>query len=198
MIAGLVPRRRARAQTPDDPHELPLRSVLARGTIHRMFHHSAHTLQDKFVGYPETFIEPPLGCLRQRTIRHASLQGRRPPVHPLSHRLPAGDQSVLADRSIAVQYHAHADPKLARPDHTSSGPPTNPAWTSRAGRLCSPLSQRLGRPIVAERVTIGPSPYPGAMGVEAANNFTNTIITHQAAASNFALPPTESAASGVR
>ena len=26
-----------------------------------MFHHSAHTLQDKFVGYPDTFIEPPLG-----------------------------------------------------------------------------------------------------------------------------------------
>ena len=32
-----------------------------RGRIHRMFHHVAHTVQDKFVGYPDTFVEPPLG-----------------------------------------------------------------------------------------------------------------------------------------
>ena len=31
------------------------------GFFHRMFHHSAHTLHDKLIGYPETFIEPPLG-----------------------------------------------------------------------------------------------------------------------------------------
>jgi hypothetical protein len=58
--------------------------------------------------------------------------------------------------------------------------------------------ERLGRPIIAERVTIGPSPYPGAMGIEAANNFTNTIVRSQTAAANFPLSPTESASTGVR
>jgi hypothetical protein len=57
---------------------------------------------------------------------------------------------------------------------------------------------KLGRPIVAERVTIGPSPSPGAMGVEAANNFANIVIRSQAASANFPLTPTESSSIGVR
>ena len=32
-----------------------------RGRLHRMFHHTAHTVQDKLIGYPENFAEPPLG-----------------------------------------------------------------------------------------------------------------------------------------
>src|SRR4051812_17683954 len=32
-----------------------------RGPLHRFFHHTAHTLEDKFIGYPDTFMEPPLG-----------------------------------------------------------------------------------------------------------------------------------------
>ena len=48
------------AQAPAEPASAqPLCS--RRGRIHRMFHHVGHTAQDKFVGYPETFIEPPLG-----------------------------------------------------------------------------------------------------------------------------------------
>ena len=58
-----------------------------RGPLHRMFHHSAHTLQDKFIGYPETFVEPPLGLLRQRAIRGAGRQGRTASVHALPHAI---------------------------------------------------------------------------------------------------------------
>ena len=32
-----------------------------RGRLHRMFHHTAHTLEDDFIGHPDAFIEPPLG-----------------------------------------------------------------------------------------------------------------------------------------
>ena len=49
-----------RGQTPVDPADA--RPVCSRrGRIHRAFHHVAHTAEDKFVGYPETFIEPRLG-----------------------------------------------------------------------------------------------------------------------------------------
>jgi hypothetical protein len=51
---------------------------------------------------------------------------------------------------------------------------------------------------MAERVVIGPSPYPGAMGVEAASQATNTIFRNQSGAQTFPLPPTESASMGVR
>jgi len=57
--------------------------------------------------------------------------------------------------------------------------------------------QKAGQPLLASRVVIAPSPYPGAMGVEAVNNFTNTVGRGQAAAASFPLSPTESAATGV-
>ena len=45
---------------------------------------------------------------------------------------------------------------------------------------------------------IGPSPYPGAMGVEAVNNSGNTILRNaRCRAAMFPLPPTETAATGV-
>src|SRR5262249_42938993 len=37
-----------------------------RGRVHRMFHHTAHTLVDDFFGYPDTFIEPRLGAYINR------------------------------------------------------------------------------------------------------------------------------------
>ncbi len=48
--------------------------------------------------------------------------------------------------------------------------------------------QTAGRPIVPERVVIGPSPYPGAMGAETGNNF-NTLLTRSQQAA-LAYPPT--------
>jgi hypothetical protein len=48
--------------------------------------------------------------------------------------------------------------------------------------------QRAGWPIVPERVVIGPSPYPGAMGSEAVQNFNSILIRSQQAEQ--AYPPT--------
>jgi hypothetical protein len=48
--------------------------------------------------------------------------------------------------------------------------------------------QRAGRPIVPERVVIGPSPYPGAMGAETGNNFNTLLTRSQQAAMSY--PPT--------
>src|SRR5439155_19303564 len=57
------------AQSPD-PAGVPPGPAACnrRGTLHRMFHHTAHTLEDKFIGYPETFIEPPLGFYVNRQL----------------------------------------------------------------------------------------------------------------------------------
>lgn len=60
------------------------------------------------------------------------------------------------------------------------------------------ILQKTGQPILANRVVVGPSPYPGALGVEAANNFTNLTTRGQMSAPTFPLPPIESASMGVR
>ena len=68
------PLSSAFGQTAGEP---PVRTPVCnrRGRLHRMFHHTAHTVQDKLVGYPDNFVEPPLGPLHQRTIRRAGRQG---------------------------------------------------------------------------------------------------------------------------
>ncbi len=55
-----------------------------------------------------------------------------------------------------------------------------------------------GQPMPADRVLIGPSPYPGALGVEAINNYNNTIGRSQTAALTLPPPPTFSSSMGVR
>ena len=55
-----------------------------------------------------------------------------------------------------------------------------------------------GSPVMADRVVISPSPYPGARGIEAAGHDVNMIFRSEAAASRFPLPPVESASMGVR
>ena len=55
-----------------------------------------------------------------------------------------------------------------------------------------------GQPMPAERVVIGPSPYPGAMGVDADNNIINTIGRNQFGSKAFPPPPAFTASMGVR
>ncbi len=57
LVAGGV---LARAQPPDDPPGPP-QAYERKGLLHRWIYHSAATLQDKMIGYPDTFAEPPLG-----------------------------------------------------------------------------------------------------------------------------------------
>ncbi len=43
-----------------------------------MFHHTAHTLEDKVIGYPDAFAEPPLGYYINRQL---ALQVAKADVH---------------------------------------------------------------------------------------------------------------------
>ena len=155
-----------------------------------MFHHAAHTLQDDFIGYPETFVEPPLGYYVNRQF---AMQVSKADTHRftrLSLRLPAGHRPVLADRRVAVQPDVFG--RLAG----WSGPifvewtPDQPELAESRRRAILATLAAAGQPMPADRVLIGPSPYPGAMGVEAVNNYGNTIGRSQAAARTFPLPPT--------
>ena len=60
------------------------------------------------------------------------------------------------------------------------------------------MLQQSGQPIIPERVVVGPSPYPGGLGIEPANFYHNMTIRSQMASPAFSLPPSESAAMGVR
>ena len=168
-----------------------------RGRLHRMFHHTAHTLQDDFIGYPEAFVEPRLGSYvnRQLAVQVSKADAHRFTVYHTDF-LPGTDRfSPPGASRFNLMYGRLA----AWPG------PILVEWTPGQPELAEARRQAIlatlaaaGCPMAAERVVIGPSPYPGAMGVEAAGNIANTIGRSQQAAQTFPLSPIESASMGVR
>jgi hypothetical protein len=167
-----------------------------RGPIHRLFHHSAHTLQDKFIGYPNTFFEPPLGYYvnEQFAVQIAKADMHRFMLYR-SDFLPG---TSMLSPSGASRFNI----MFAR---LPSWPgPVSVEWTPEAPDLARArrqailnIMQQAGRPILAQRVVVSPSPYPGALGTEASNNFANEIFREQGAGQAFPLTPIETAATGV-
>ena len=195
-IAGILLFESAQvnAQTPEEPPSpvlQPPRLAASHGSPY-----GAHTSrQDDRLS--REFRRAAARLLRQRTIGGAGCQGRHPSIYALSHRFSAGNKPALADRRIAVQHHGDSHSGLVRPDHVEWTPEQPELAQSRRQAIVE-IFRRQGQPILADRVVIAPSPYPGAMGVEAAHNFGNTIGRSQMSAPAFTLPPTESAAMGVR
>ncbi len=188
----------ARAQAPAPPPGQPA-VCQRRGPIHRLFHHSAHTLQDTMIGYPQTFIEPPLGYYvnEQFTVQVAKADLHRFTLYR-SDFLPGTTAFSPAGASrfniMRTRVAGWVGPIIVE------WMPEQPALAQaqRAAVLAS--LNEAGIPIAGERVVIAPSAYPGGRGIEAVDNNTNTIMRHQLSATPTAyqLPPAESAAMGVR
>ena len=162
-----------------------------------MFHHTAHTVQDKWIGYPENFVEPPLGHYinEQFAVQVAKADPHRFTLYR-SDFLPG---TSLLSPIGASRYNIMATrmPGWVGPI-TIEWTPEQPELAQARRQAIVGILQQSGQPIVADRVVVAPSPYPGAMGVEASNNFGNTIMRSQMSAPVFALPPTETSSMGVR
>lgn len=197
-IAGvlLLEQATAHAQAPEEPPDAgPV--CARRGWLHRKFHHVAHTIQDKMIGYPENFVEPPLGYYVNEQF---AVQVHKADTHrfTLYHTdfLPGTNQFSPMGASrfniMATRIPAWLGPI------TIEWTPEQPALAESRRRAVVDVLSRSGQPVVADRVVIAPSPYPGAMGIEAAHNIGNTLTRSQMSAPAFTLPPTESASMGVR
>jgi hypothetical protein len=183
LVAGGV---LAKAQPPDDPAG-QLQVNEQKGLLHRWFHHTAATLQDKMIGYPENFIEPPLGHYVKENM---SMQVAKADPHRFTlYRtdfLPGTDRfSPVGAYRFNLMYSrvgGWLGPVIVE------WTPDEPGLAEARRQAVLVTMQTAGRPIVPERVVIGPSPYPGGMGTEAGNNF-NTIITRSQQAA-LSYPPT--------
>jgi hypothetical protein len=195
-IAGilLLEPAQVNAQAPEEP---PSPVCNRRGWLHRKFHHVEHTLQDKMIGYPENFVEPPLGYYvnEQLAVQVAKADTHRFTLYHTDF-LPGTNQFSPSGASrfniMATRFPGWLGPI------TIEWTPDQPELAQSRRQAIVEVLRQQGKPILADRVVIAPSPYPGAMGVEAAHNFGNTIVRSEMSAPAFALPPTESSAQGVR
>jgi hypothetical protein len=198
VIATAMAAQEVAAQPPVPPSG-PSAPVVCtrRGRLHRMFHHTAHVLENDVVGHPDNFIEPPLGYYvnQQFAVQVAKADTHRFTLYN-SDFLPGTNRfSPIGASRFNLMF-------ARLPDW--SGPivvqwsPDQPALAQARRQAVVETLTSAGLPVMAERVVIGPSPYPGAMGVEAAGQATNTIFRNQSGSQTFPLPPTESASMGVR
>jgi hypothetical protein len=168
-----------------------------RGRLHRMLHHVHHTLEDDFIGYAPTFVEPPLGAYinRQFAVQVSKADAHRFTVYQTDF-LPGTDRfspmGAARFNRMFGRLTGWPGPILVdwSPDH--------PAVAEARRQAILATLAAAGRPMPADRVLIGPSPYPGALGTEAAGHYNNTVTRSEAAVVAFPLPPNVSANMGVR
>jgi hypothetical protein len=190
ITSGLVAGR-VWAQPPDGAGQASA-PCERKGLFHRFLHHSAHTIHDRFIGYPDTFIEPPLGYYNKEMF---SMQVSKADPHRFtlyrSDFLPGTDRFSPTGASRFNLMYSRLQGWMG--PITVEWTPDEPGLADARRQVILATLQRAGRPVVAERVVVGPSPFPGAnisglAGNEAANNLNGMIIRSQQAAMSY--PPT--------
>ena len=196
MVFGLLAGR-VWAQPPDIAPGQPQQVYNRKGPIHRMLHHVGWELQDKFIGYPETFIEPPLGSYirEQFSIEVAKADHHRFMLYRTDFLPGTARFSPTGASRFNLMYSRLAG--WVGPI-TVEWTPDQPGLAESRRQVVLATLNRAGRPIIADRVIIGPSPYPGEWGTEAANGYNNIIMRNQMPAQNYPLPPAAAAYGGIQ
>jgi hypothetical protein len=165
------------------------------GPIRRAFQHAGFTLHDKLIGYPEQFNEPPLGAALYGTL---GAMKAKADVHDFvlyqSDFVP-GSIGLSPAGSERINRMATRLPNWVGPI-TVEWTPDRPGLAESRKAAIVALLQGAGLPVVPERVLVGPSPYPGQLGADAANNYDNLIFRDSRAARNFSVSPTTTATFG--
>ncbi len=198
VIVMAIAAQEASAQPPAPPGGPTSPAVCTRkGRLHRMFHHTAHALESTVVGYPDAFVEPPLGYYinRQFGVQVAKADPHRFTLYHTDF-LPGTDQ-FSPNGASRFNLMFERLPQWSGPILVQWSPDEPELAQARRQAVVETLASA-GVPGTPERVIIGPSPYPGGRGVEAVTQAANTILRNEAASSRFPLPPIESASMGVR
>ena len=141
-----------------------------------------HGTGQNSIGYPETFNEPPWGTTssEQFAVQVAKADTHRFTIYR-SDFLPGTNLfSPIGASRFNIMFGRECQAGWAR--SRSSGPQSSPGLPKPGAKQSWEHSkEQVGR-FWPDRVVIAPSPYPGAVGIEAINNFNNTVGRSQTAA----------------
>ncbi len=151
------------------------------------------TFRDTFIGRPNDFAEPPVGfyireqfsLMRMKADHHRFMLYR-------SDFLVGTDQLSLAGASrfnlMASRLPGWLGPVVIE------WVPENPGLAEARRAAVVAMLQKTGRPVIPERVLIGPSPFPGTLGADA-NTYYNVMLSRDQQAPT-QLPPSPVSSSG--
>lgn len=159
-----------------------------RGPLGRAVHHVLFTIKDRFIGYPDQFVEPPLGyylsehrnTMRAKADPHDFFLYHTDFIRKDTVLSPTGAQrlTLIANRlpgwlgPIVVEWTPE-EPALAE---------------ERKAAILAALTDA-GMNIDPDRILIGPSPYPGLIGDVAEGYYPVLINRSIQAPATYSLPP---------
>lgn len=165
------------------------------GPFHRAKRHVGRVLQDNFIGYPQEFVEPPPGFHVSEIF--GTMKGKAN-IHRFTlYRSDFLDGSDKLSPTGAARFNLMAT-RLGG----WLGPvvvewcPDLPGLAEARRATIVAILQGTNLPLGAERVVIGPSPYPGMLGTDAAQNYDVMILRDQRAPSSYSLTPAAGAGFG--
>jgi hypothetical protein len=159
------------------------------GPIRQALRHTAFVLKDNFIGYPETFVEPPPGFYVYESI--GIMRAKADP-----HKFTLYQSDFLAGTNQLSPVGAGRMNLMATRLQGWMGPivvewsPDQPGLAESRRLAVVSMLQSTGIPIIPERVVIGPSPYPGMIGTDAVNNYTGMSSRYQQAIGSYSVTPT--------
>ncbi len=165
------------------------------GPIHRAFHKFGRVLQNNWIGYPKEFVEPPPGFMVGEAF--GTMKAKANPHRFTLYRSDFLDGSDKLSPAGAARFNL-----MATRLNGWLGPiliewsPDQPELAEARKTAVLAILQGGGLPVIAERVVIGPSPFPGMLGTDAANNYNTMITRDQTAPNSYSLTPTQGAGFG--
>ena len=170
----------------------PTNSVVCKpeSRLRSKLKHTYHVLQDNFIGYPDQFIEPPLGFYVNQTF--TTMKAKADP-----HKFTLYKSDFLAGTAKLSPVGASRFNLMASRLPGWIGPitiewsPDEPELAQARRDAIVGYIQMAQMPISPDRVVIGASRYPGTYGGDATNFYGNLSVRNQAAGSNFSLSPTQ-------
>ncbi|GAC1473342.1 MAG: hypothetical protein NVSMB9_21810 [Isosphaeraceae bacterium] len=185
------------AQGPSSPSGPPRQVVCeaSGGPIRGAVQHVGRVLQDNLIGYPSEFVEPPPGFYIHQTF--GVMTSKANPHRFTFYRSDFLDGTNLLSPSGSSRFNI-----MSRRLREWPAPifiewsPDQPGLAESRRDAVLALLQTNGCPLTPENVLISPSPYPGMLGTEAANNYNILIERDLRAPGSYSLTPTSGAGFG--
>ncbi len=165
------------------------------GPVRRAINHTAFVLHDSLIGYPDQFVVPPLGASLYATM---SAQKAKADMHTFTlydSDFIAGTNELAPSGAYRLSFLASRLPAWSGPVVVEWTPDAPDLARARRETIVAAL-QGAQLPVNADRVVIGPSPYRGMMGVEAANNYDIYVLRSLMAPRTYSVSPTSTASFG--
>ncbi len=183
-----MPAKAAVPMPPTGPAPMGAGPTRRGGPIRRALRHVGWTLRDQLIGYPEEFVEPPLGAYIDESYR--LMKSKADPHLFTLYQSDFLDGSTLLSSEGAARFN-----RMAARLPSWLGPvmiewtPENPDLSLKRRDAVLAHFSRTRMPIGPERVVIGASNFPGEFGIDASSGINSLFMRDMMAPMMFPPPP---------